>query len=319
MKKVLITGISGFVGGFLTEHIARSGSENEIIGTYLIEPRVSFLDEMQQKPTLYQVDLIDQQKVNDLIKKTEPDVIYHLAALSSPAESFKTPAQTISNNINAQINLLEAVRDSGLTNTKILIVSSSEVYGVIDASDLPVDEATPLKPVSPYGVSKIAQDYLGLQYFNAYHMRIYRVRPFNHIGPGQSPHFVVSSFAKQVAEIEKRGKKPVFTVGNLHAKRDFTDVRDIVVAYKLILNHGKAGEVYNVGSGVSHSISEILDILLSLAKINITVEVDDALLRPGDVPEIVCDSKKIESLGWKPTISIEKSLSDTLEYWRNIL
>ncbi len=319
MKKILITGISGFVGGFLAEHIARSDNENTIIGTYLFEPHVSFLGKMQQKPTLYQVDLIDQRKVQDLISQTRPDTIYHLAALSSPAESFKHPAQTISNNINAQINLLEAVRENNLTETKILIVSSSEVYGIIDASDLPVDEDTPLKPVSPYGVSKIAQDYLGLQYFNAYHMGIYRVRPFNHIGPGQSPHFVVSSFAKQVVEIEKGKKEQVFTVGNLKAKRDFTDVRDIVVAYALILNHGKAGEVYNVGSGISHSISDILDILLSMAKIKITVKVDEALLRPGDVAEIVCDNKKIETLGWKPAIPLEQSLQDTLEYWRNIL
>ena len=319
MKKILITGISGFVGGFLAEHIAKSDSENTIIGTYLFEPSVSSLDSIGQAPKLYQVDLIDQQKVHGFIAQTRPDTIYHLAALSSPAESFKNPAQTIGNNINAQINLFEAVRENGLTETKILIISSSEVYGIIDALDLPVDEDTPLKPVSPYGVSKIAQDYLGLQYFNAYRMGIYRVRPFNHIGPGQSPHFVVSSFAKQVAEIEKGKKEPVFTVGNLHAKRDFTDVRDIGVAYTLILEKGKAGDVYNVGSGISYSISDILDILLSLAKIKITVQVDKALLRPGDVPEIVSDNKKIETLGWKPTIPLEQSLRDTLEYWRNIL
>ncbi len=319
MKKILITGISGFVGGFLAEHLVKTQNENTIIGTYLVKPHVSFLDGISQKPELYQVDLIDQQEVHGLIKQIRPDIIYHLAALSSPAESFKNPAQTISNNINAQINLLEAVRKNNLTETKILIVSSSEVYGVIDPSDLPVDEDTPLRPVSPYGVSKIAQDYLGLQYFNAYHMGIYRVRPFNHIGPGQSPHFVVSSFARQIAEIEKGKKEPVFTVGNLHAKRDFTDVRDIVVAYALILHGGKAGDVYNVGSGVVHSISDILDILLSMAKIKITVKVDEALFRPGDVPEIVCDNKKIKTLGWKPTIPIEKSLSDTLEYWRSIV
>lgn len=318
MKKVLITGISGFVGGFLADHLLQQGGV-EISGTYLSSPSINASDEVKKHITFIQADLTDPKQVNDAVGDIKPDIVYHLAAISSPHESFKNPAQTIGNNISAQVHLLEAVRKHELTDAKILIVSSSEVYGIISPEDIPVNENAPLRPASPYGVSKIAQDFLGLQYFNTYHLPIFRVRPFNHIGPGQSPNFVVSSFAKQIVEIEKRKRDPVFRVGNLEAKRDFTDVRDMVRAYSIILDKGEEGEVYNVGSGTSIKIDDILQKLISLSGASITIEVDSALLRPSDLPEVACDNTKIISLGWNPQIAIEKSLSDTLEYWRKIL
>lgn len=318
MKNVLITGISGFVGGFLAERLAAQ-PDITIIGTYLSETNFDHLSSIQNTLQLVEVDLLERGEIADLIRTVRPDTIYHLAGLSSPAESFKHPSQTINNNIAAEINLLESVRENNLLDTKVLIISSSEVYGMISPEDLPVDEETIFRPISPYGVSKIAQDYLGLQYHLAYKLNILRVRPFNHIGPRQSPHFVTSSFAKQIAEIERGKKDAVFKVGNLHAKRDFTDVRDIVRAYELIVAKGATGDVYNVGSGVSYSISDILNSLLGLAKVTITFEVDQALLRPGDIPEVICNNRKIADLGWKPQIPLQKSLQDTLDYWRNIL
>jgi len=175
-------------------------------------------------------------------------------------------------------------------------------------------------PTNPYAVSKIAQDFLGLQYFLSYGLKIVRVRPFNHIGPRQSPRFVVPSFAKQIAEIEKGKKENILHVGNLSSRRDFTDVRDMVAAYLLSLEKGDLGDVYNIGSGVSRQISKMLDMLLSLSSKKIDVEIDKSLFRPKDDPELVCDKSKFtKQTGWEPKIEIEKTLKDTLDYYRNIV
>ncbi|MGH7203397.1 MAG: GDP-mannose 4,6-dehydratase, partial [Candidatus Levyibacteriota bacterium] len=184
----------------------------------------------------------------------------------------------------------------------------------------PVDENTPHRPANPYAVSKIAQDYLGFQYNLSYKLPIIRVRPFNHVGPGQAPTFVVSDFAKQIAEIEKGNREPVMRVGNLDAKRDFTDVRDMVRLYSLLIEKGEPGEVYNAGNGVSHSVQEVLDLLQSFSKMKITVQHDPAKMRPSDVPDIMCDRTKVtKATGWKPQISFETTIKDTLDYWRGIV
>lgn len=262
---------------------------------------------------------MDDKATEDLVRKSKPDYVFHLAALTSPSESFSNPSLTITNNTTAQVNLLEAIRKSN-SNAAILIISSADVYGLVDKKDLPIDEETPLMPVNPYAVSKLTQDFLGLQYFLSYGMKVVRVRPFNHIGPRQSPHFVVSSFAKQIAEIEKGGKEKVINVGNLSSKRDFTDVRDVVAAYLLALEKGKSGDVYNIGSGTSYKISEILDKLISLSADNIKAEVNRDLIRVKDEPELLCDRTKFTNqTGWKPSIDIETTLKDTLDYWRNIV
>jgi GDP-4-dehydro-6-deoxy-D-mannose reductase len=204
--------------------------------------------------------------------------------------------------------------------TKVLLVSSAEVYGHIRPDDLPVDEETPHRPANPYAVSKIAQDYLGFQYYLSYKLPIIRVRPFNHIGPGQKLGFVVSDFAKQVAEIEKGSQPPIIRVGNLEARRDFTDVRDIVKAYPLLLEKGEPGEVYNAGSGNSHSAKEIMEILLTLTTASVQVEQDPDRMRPSDIPEIRADiTKIIEVTGWKPEIPFEQTIKDTLDYFRKVV
>lgn len=313
---VLITGISGFAGSFLAEHLA-SQEDYEISGTYISDTSLDNIASIGSRLDLRRVDLKDALKTENLIKEVNPDFVYHLAALTSPADSFNNPAEFINNNIEAEVNLLEGIRKAGIL-PKVLIASSAEVYGDVSQDDLPIDEDTQLRPTSPYAVSKVAQDFLGLQYFISYKIPIIRVRPFNHIGPRQAASFVVSSFSKKIVDIE-RGKENAMKVGNLEAKRDFTDVRDVARAYSLLIEKGNGGDVYNVGSGKSYKISEILDKLLSFSKKDIKVEKDPQLLRPIDVPELVCDNTKIkEKTGWKPEIPIEKTLSDTLDYWRNL-
>jgi GDP-4-dehydro-6-deoxy-D-mannose reductase len=314
MKKILVTGATGFVGKHLVESLL-SKSENEVIGTFRSDPGTT-----PEKLTLEKVDLHDQEATNALIEKYQPEFVYHLAGLPSAAESFKKPAETITNNIIAEVSLLEALRKQELIETRVLVVSTAEVYGFISGEDLPVDEMTPLRPVNPYAVSKIAQDYLGLQYRLSYRMNIIRVRPFNHIGPGQKDNFVLSSFAKQIAEIEKGTKEPIIYVGNLEAKRDFTDVRDMVKAYQLALEKGEKGDVYNIGSGESRKIEDMLNTMLAFSTKKVEVKADPDRFRPIDVAEIVCDSKKFRDLtGWQPEIPFNQTLQDILDYWRKIV
>ncbi len=312
MPKALITGINGFAGTHLNNLLVSQGYE--IYGS--VKPD----SEVPHDSNFFPVDILDFEGLKTVIEKISPDYIFHLAALTSPAESFKNPSNTLTTNIAGQLNILEAVKQLQLIETRVLVVSSAEVYGAASGHDLPIDEDTPLKPLSPYAVSKIAQDYLGYQYFFSQNVKAIRVRPFNNIGPNQGPIFVVPSFARQIAEIEKGKKEPILKVGNLEAKRDFTDVRDMVRAYQLILEKGEPGAVYNIGSGKSHRIQEILDIFLSLSDANIIVEKDPALMRPGDIPELLCDYSKMHDItGWRPEIDIHTTLRDTLDYWRNIV
>lgn len=317
MKNILITGVSGFAGGFLAAHLL-SQAENKIYGTFFSGKGISDL-ESNDNLELLRVDLMNKAEVDAMVASVQPSIIYHLAALASPSESFKDPVKTFDTNISSQVNLFESLRKNNLISTRVLVVSSAEVYGIVRAEDLPIDEKTPLNPASPYAVSKIAQDYLGLQYKIAYDLNVIRVRPFNHIGPRQAPQYAVSSFAKQIAEIENGKKEPILKVGNLDAKRDFTDVRDIVRAYADVTGRGEAGEVYNIGSGKSILISEVLDMLVGFSTENIRVEVDESLLKPIDIPDNLCDRTKLtEVTGWEPKIPLEKSLRDVLDYWRNI-
>lgn len=313
-KKILITGTSGFVGNHLIDNLITHG-EKKIYGTFFSENK-----DLKKEVEYIKVDLRNEDEVFDLIEKIKPDILYHLAAFTSASESFLSPKETFINNVSSQINILEAIKKNNLLDTKILLTSSAEVYGNVAKEDLPINEETVFNPTNPYAVSKLAQDFLGKQYFLSYGLKIIIMRPFNHIGPGQSDKFVVSSFAKKIAEIEKGKREPILPVGNLESKRDFTDVRDIVKAYALILEKGEFGQVYNIGSGKSHKISDILNMLLTYSSAKIKVEQDPKLLRPMDNPDLVCNFEKLEKVtGWKPEIDLEKTLKDTLDYWRNII
>lgn len=314
MKKVLITGATGFAGQHLVDLLEKLG-EYSIVGTY-----ISSKPEDKERVKYINLDLINPDDVINTINSELPDHIYHLAALTSPAESLENPARTITNNITAQINLLEAVKNSSNPASRILIISSADVYGKVSNENIPIDEDTPMNPTNPYAVSKVTQDLLGLQYYLAFNMNIIRVRPFNHFGPRQEPKFVVPAFARQIAEIEKGKIGPVIKVGNLEQKKDFSDVRDIVKGYHLVLEKGKLGDVYNMGSGKSIKVADILEKLISMSQSKITIEKDDSLFRPTITPDFLCNPTKIaKDLFWHTEIPLEQSLKDTLDYWRKVL
>lgn len=319
MKKILITGITGFAGSFLAEHLL-ANSAGEIIGTYNSDNGLKNVLTIKDQLRLIKVDLTQQEAVESLITQTKPDEVYHLAAMASVGASFQNPVATFHNNIDAELFLLEALKKEQLFDTRVLIISSSEVYGYIQPHMLPLAETAALRPGNPYAVSKIAQEFLGLQYALSYKMPVIRVRAFNHIGPRQMAGFVVADFASQIAQIEKGEKDPVILVGNLEAKRDFTDVRDMVKAYALLMERGEIGEVYNIGSGISHRIQDVLDMLIALSTKQITKQIDTTKLRPSDVPEVVADNAKVFHLtGWQSAIAFGETLKDTLDYWRNIV
>jgi GDP-4-dehydro-6-deoxy-D-mannose reductase len=274
---------------------------------------------LSRRVHLLGADLRDPEAARRVIAETAPDRIFHLAGQAFVGDSWAHPWETLETNMRSQVNLLEAVVAERI-QPRILIVGSSEEYGRAGDGGERVSEDQPLRPDSPYSVSKVAQDMLGLQYFLSYGLPVIRVRPFNHIGPRQSRKFVAAAFASQIAAIEAGQQPPVMKVGNLGARRDFTDVRDTVRAYGLLMDHGQPGEVYNVGSGVSRRVRELLDILLGLARAAITVEVDTGRLRPSDLPELVCNCARLSAAtGWQPRWPIEQTLRDLLDYERSLV
>jgi GDP-4-dehydro-6-deoxy-D-mannose reductase len=311
--RILITGAGGFVGGHLAEYLLTQ--PDIIIDAAVFTPlgQNPRLDNL--KVNRHQMDLREAEAVGCLIEAAQPDMVIHLAALASVGQSFKNPWNTLENNILAQINLLESVRKTR-PQTRVLVISSAEIYGAAGGTR-GLDESTPFEPANPYSVSKVTQDMLGLQYYIAHHIPVIRARPFNHIGPGQGSGFVAADFASQIAAIEARQREPVIFVGNLAAERDFTDVRDVVRAYHLMLTHGQPGDVYNVCSGRAYSIQYLLDTLLSYSTVEIEVRQDPARMRPSDVPRRVGDASKLrQHTGWEPVIPFEQSLLDILNDWR---
>jgi GDP-4-dehydro-6-deoxy-D-mannose reductase len=311
--RALITGAGGFVGRHLCEYLLEH-TDWDLVGTVFGQ------SEETESPTprlqLHLLDLRVRDSVHSLIEDIQPDYIFHLAAQSFVPTAFEDPWDTLENNIQSELNLLEAVRGSEC-EARFLVVGSNEEYGEPRPEELPQTEHNPLRPNNPYAVSKIAQDFLGLQYHLAYAIPVVRVRPFNHTGPGQSPRFVVPAFASQIARIEAGFQAPVMRVGNLSTSRDFTDVRDIVRAYHLAVTQGAPGEVYNLASGQAHSIQDVLETLLSYSEIDIRVEEDPEKYRPVDVPLVYGSAEKFqERTGWRPQIRFEKTLQDTLAYWR---
>jgi GDP-4-dehydro-6-deoxy-D-mannose reductase len=312
--KALITGISGFVGTHLSQYLLEQ-TDWEVAGT-VFGPYGS-IKPWWDRLEIYPAELSRLEVVVFILEQVRPDCIFHLAAQPMVSLSHRDPWGTLENNIRMQLNVLQALVELAMVHTRLLVVGSSEVYGPVRPEELPIRETQPFRPANPYAVSKIAQDMLGLQYYLTHGVQAIRARPFNHIGAGQRPGFVVPDFAQQIAAIEAGQAPPVIRVGNLSARRDFTDVRDVVRAYHLLITQGKPGEVYNIGSGQSHSIQKVLDELRSLSQVEITVERDPARMRPSDTPNVICDATKLNrQTGWQPTIPFEQSLGDVLDYWR---
>lgn len=313
--RVLITGITGFAGSHLAEYCL-GRSDVEVFGTARWRSRMDNVEHITDQITLLDCDLKDSVAVRHCLLEVRPDYIFHLAAQSFVPTSWKAPVETMMTNIVGQINIFEAMRELKL-ESRVQLACSSEEYGMVYEDEIPIKETNQLRPLSPYGVSKVAQDLLGYQYHESYGLFTIRTRGFNHTGPRRGDVFVSSNFARQIAMIEKKKQEPVLQVGNLETRRDFTDVRDMIRGYWLALEKGEPGEVYNIGSGTDVTIQKMLDILLGFSSIEIKVEQVADRMRPSDVEVLCADNTKFCSMsGWKPEIPFEKTLEDLLNYWR---
>ncbi len=312
--RVLITGITGFVGSHLAEYALGRGAE--VYGSIRWRSQTENIIHLKDTIHLIDCDLKDPSSTYHLIAATRPDLIFHLAAQSFVPASWHAPGETLSTNILCQVNLLEAVRSTGI-DPRIQIAGSSEEYGLVHEHEIPITESNPLRPLSPYGVSKVGQDLLGYQYYKSYDLKIIRTRAFNHTGPRRGEVFATSNFARQIAAIEAGEQEPVIRVGDLKPKRDISDVRDIVRGYWLALERGIPGEVYNLCSETMWSIEQVIDILLSKSHVRALIVVDPSRLRPSDVMVLCGDASKLRRhVGWHPEIPLDQTLEDLLNYWR---
>lgn len=303
MKRALITGSQGFVGGYLRQELEQAGYE--VVGLDLVAGLHTIA-----------ADLLDGKRLQELLAQVHPDAVFHLAGQANVGKSWSMPQKTVELNVIAAINLMEAVRsvDSGC---RMVMVGSSDQYGNLGEAGRQVVESMQTKPQTPYAVSKKAQEEMAAVYVKAYGMHICMTRSFNHGGAGQGKGFLISDFASGIVAVE-RGEVPCLRVGNLTARRDFTHVKDVVRAYRLIAEKGRPGEVYNVGSGITYSAQEVLNKLRALASCPIPVEQDPAKMRPSDTPVICCDHSKLtEHTGWQPERSMDCILADALQDWRS--
>ncbi len=312
MAKILITGGTGFAGSHLAQFLL-ADQTHQVHVTGLSSPTGDLAQKLDQT-IFHQLDLTNQSEVNELIKKLEPDQIYHLAALTAVGSSFSSAQIVLTNNLMAQLYLLDAVKQHS-PRSRVLCIGSAEEYGLSCQDYDQVPETAPLKPTSPYAVSKVTQEMLALMYQRAYQLDIVVARPFNHIGPGQTDQFVASAFAKQIVAIE-RGDQTELKVGNLTAVRDFSDVQDVVRAYQILMLQGVSGEVYNIGSGRGVSIGDLLAELIKLSTVEIKTITDPDRLRPSDVASVVADITKIKTLGWQPQINLSTTLASIVSWWR---
>lgn len=319
-SSVLITGGTGFVGSHLVEELLNRGFSNITVTNY--GSNSGHVGTLLTEEQIIRVNLTDRAETFSLIEKLKPDYIFHLASIAVVGDSFDKAAQIFQNNISLQLNLLDAVKQHS-PESRVLVVGSGAEYGMITQDSRfqisddskKITEQFPLNPINPYAVSKVTQDLLGLSYYLSYGLDIVRARPFNHIGERQTTDFAIPAFASQIVKVE-RGEQDKITIGNLDAVRDFTDVKDVVKAYITLMEKGVAGEVYNIGSGRGYSMQQILDMMMRLAKVEITVETDPAKIRPIDVPVTVADYSKLNALGWEPEIKIEETLGRVIEEWR---
>ena len=308
----LVIGGAGFVGKYLVRHLLELKHEVIITKMPMEEARV-------EGAAVYDLDILDKATVTELLEKISPDLVFHLAAQSSVSMSWKNPQQTVDVNVKGSVNVLDGLR-SMKKKARILLIGSGEEYGQVFPSETPVCETNPLRPGNIYAATKACQNMIGRIYAQAYGMNLVMVRAFNHIGPDQSPVFAAADFCRQAALIESGMQEAVIRVGNLEAKRDFTDVRDVVHAYVLLAERGQAGETYNVGSGHAVSIGDVLKLVLKQSAAEIQVEVDEKKLRPVDVPVMEADVRKVwRDVGWKAQIQLEQTIGDMMEYWRSMI
>lgn len=313
-KKVFITGIAGFVGSHLAELLLAKNFE--VYGLCRQRSRKDHIESIIPKLHLEDADLMDTHSLYGVVSRIKPDYIFHLAAQSFVPTSWVSPSVTLEVNIVGTANLFEAVKMAGI-DPVIQIACSSEEYGLVQPDELPIKETNPLRPLSPYAVSKLAMDYLGYQYYQSYKVRVIRTRGFNHTGPRRGETFAESNFAKQIAMIEKGKQEAVISVGNLDASRDYTDVRDMVRAYLLSVEKCDPGEAYNICTGSTIKIEDMLHMLLSFSKVKPEIRPDESRMRPSDVPILLGDNTKfVAKTGWKPEIPFEKTMEDLLNYWR---
>ncbi len=319
MKRVFITGFTGFVGSHLADHLLAEGGYT-IYGLHRWRSRLENVSHILNRVTLVEGDVTDSRAMVELVADIKPDLIFHLAAQSFVPASWKGPDATLTTNVRGQINLFEAVLAAGRP-CRIQVAGSSEEYGLVRPGEVPITEENALRPLSPYAVSKVTQDLLAFQYCQSYpRLDVVRTRGFNHTGPRRGDVFVCSNFAKQIVEIEKGLRPPLLQVGNLEATRDFSDVRDIVRGYLLALQKGRRAEVYNLCTGVDRRIGDILDELIQLAGVDVEIQQDPARLRPSDVPTLRGSAAKFRAdTGWEPQIPFRQTLGDLLDYWRERL
>lgn len=320
--KVLITGITGFAGSHLADYLIEHHPEVEIFGIKRWRSKTENIEHLKDKVKYFDCDIKDAHNVFEVIDNIKPDKIFHLAAQSFVPASWEAPAETLVLNIVGQTNILEAVRKIRSKekdyDPTVLVAGSSEEYGQVNPDEVPIKETNPLRPLSPYGVSKVCQDLMGFQYWRSYKIKVIRSRAFNHSGPRRGEVFVDSNFAQQIAKIEKGKQEPVIRVGNLEAQRDFTDVRDIVRAYWVATDKCIPGEAYNICSGQIYTIQQVLDKLLSLSTVDIKVEQDPSRMRPSDVMILSGDNSRFKKYtSWEPQIDyLNQTLEDMLNYWR---
>jgi len=316
--RVLITGISGFAGSHLADHFLEQG-RHDVYGTIKWRSDRENIRHIENKLRLIECDIKDSFSMKAALETAQPDHIFHLAAQSYVPYSWSVPQETLQTNIIGELNLFEGVRALKI-DPMILIAGSSEEYGLVYPDEVPITEDNPLRPLSPYAVSKVAQDMLGYQYYKSYGMKIIRTRAFNHTGPRRGGVFVTSNFARQLIEIEREKREPVLHVGNLDAVRDFSDVRDVVRAYALALQKGTPGEVYNIASGRGIKIKDLLNKLIALSRIDLRVKQDPTRMRPSDVELLIGSAEKFQkATGWKPEITFEQTLKDLMDYWRTVM
>jgi len=314
--KALVTGITGFAGSHLVDYMLANHKDVEIVGIHRWRSRTENIEHFVTKVRMVECDLRDASSVRDVMEVIKPDWIFHLAAQSFVPTSWTAPTESLTTNIIGQLNIFEAVKKLHIM-PRIQVACSSEEYGMVHENELPIRETNPLRPLSPYAVSKVGQDMLAYQYYMSYKLPVIRTRGFNHEGPRRGPVFVCSDFAKQIADIEKGLRAPVIRAGNLDARRDFSDVRDVVRAYWLSLEKGTPGEVYNICAGRAWTIREMLELLLGMTKVKVTIEQDPSRMRPSDVPVLLGDASRFKKqTGWEPRIPFEQTLRDLLEYWR---